>query len=95
MSLSGGMVTKCTETIKLTDADGHTLSISARNSPNELGPNFLLLWKHCQSCLEHCTLIEKTLSKLPGTTFPVTVGRRPASATPKGKENLNSPQMVN
>lgn len=92
---AGGMVTRCTDTIKLVDPDGIAMTISSTEQAVNLGPNFLLLWKHCMSCLEHCMLIEKTLSTLPGTTFPVTVGRRPASAMPKGKENIiNSPQMV-
>lgn len=95
MRFTGGMVVKCTDTIKLIDADGSIVTVSSKDETiNDLRSNFLLLWKHCQSCLEHCSLIEKTLNMLPGTTFPVTIGRRPASAVPKGKENMYSPQMV-
>lgn len=90
------MVTKCADTIKLMDSEGSSVSLSSAEQANLLGPNYLLLWKHCMSCLKHCMLIEKALCILPGTTFPVTVGRRPASVLPKEKENIsNSPQMVN
>lgn len=90
------MITKCADTIKMTDAEGHTTIMPSSEEPRELGPNLSLLWKHCMSCLEHCVLVEKSLSKLTGTTFPVIIGRRPASAMPKEKENFpNSPQMVN
>lgn len=51
-----------------------------------------LMWTHAQESLSHCRLVERTLSELPRTSFPVIVGRRPSSDGSSGKEN--HPQRI-
>ncbi|GLV35155.1 Sak kinase [Carabus blaptoides fortunei] len=91
----GGKVTKSsTEGIKLIDCEGHSVSLSSGEQSGNLGSTYQLLWRQTEQCFDHCLLIERTLATLPGTTFPVIIGRRPGSAQPRGKENLQrTPQM--
>lgn len=53
-----------------------------------------LMWKHSQDSLSYCRLLERTLSDLPRTSFPVIVGRRPSSDGSTDKENHPRRVMV-
>lgn len=90
----GSKVTKSnTEGIKIIELDGHSVSLSSEEQIATLRSAYQLLWKQTQQFLDHCLLIERTLDALPGTTFPVIIGRRPINLS-HGKENIQTtPQM--
>lgn len=90
----GSKVTKSyTEGIKIIELDGHSVSLSSEEQITTLRSAYQLLWKQTQQFLEHCLLIERTLDALPGTTFPIIIGRRPINVS-QGKENIQTtPQM--
>ncbi|KAJ8921657.1 hypothetical protein NQ315_010566 [Exocentrus adspersus] len=81
-----------TEGITIIDASGNKYNFQTEDECKSLTGTLDLLWSHYQDSLNFCRLLEKTLSELPRTSFPVIVGRRPAFVGSSGKEN--QPQSV-
>ncbi|XP_018571436.1 serine/threonine-protein kinase PLK4 [Anoplophora glabripennis] len=76
-----------TEGITIIDASGNKYNFQTEHECRNLTGTLDLLWSHSQDSLNYCKLLEKTLSELPRTSFPVIVGRRPVLAGSSGKEN--------
>lgn len=86
----GGKVTKSvTDGITLIDASGNKYSFISQNECTSLNGTLDLMWTHSQDAFDYCILLERTLSSLPRSSFPVIVGRRPSSCSSGslGKEN--------
>lgn len=87
------------EQVKLTDSDDHPIALTCITDENNSARG---LWLHYQQCLEHCKVLEQTLSSISsnGECFPVIVGRRPATAPilsslKSQSNNIITPKMPN
>lgn len=92
---SGGKATNSTtEGITITDSSGRKRNFHVR--ADGLSATFELMFNHMQECHNHCLLLESTLSQLPGSNFPIIVGRRPSNFanTSTGKENQSRAIIV-
>ncbi|XP_045468652.1 serine/threonine-protein kinase PLK4 [Harmonia axyridis] len=84
----GGKVVQSTaEGIAVTDRSGKTFSFKRSEECSNLSGTLEFMWKHAVKMKKHCLLLEESLSRLPGTNFPIIVGRRPSSIASSGKEN--------
>nr|XP_023026817.1 serine/threonine-protein kinase PLK4 [Leptinotarsa decemlineata] len=90
----GGKVTQSiAEGITIIDSSGNKYIFRSPSECTTLTGELELMWSHTQDSLDYCMLLEKTLSSLPRTSFPVILGRRPACYRGiLGKEN--QPQTV-
>ncbi|XP_055530528.1 serine/threonine-protein kinase PLK4 isoform X2 [Wyeomyia smithii] len=95
MFYSGTKIVKTSqEGIRIVDNNGKTVTNSAN-----LNPVLNMEYQHFQKTLEHCLSIDQTLSAIrTGNTFPLIIGRRPASAAlvsskePHNQSNPCTPQ---
>ncbi|KAG5894098.1 hypothetical protein JTB14_003954 [Gonioctena quinquepunctata] len=89
----GGKVTQSmAEGVTIIDPSGNKYNFRSPVECASLTGSLEFMWSHTQDTLDYCMLLEKTLSALPRTPFPVILGRRPSSAGTLGKEN--QPQTV-
>lgn len=80
--------------ITIDDSTGTRYHFQNENECDTLTGTLELMWTHCQESVRYCRLLERTLTDLPGTAFPVIVGRRPFSDGSSGKENLSQKVLV-
>lgn len=89
----GGKVTNSsTEGVVIVDSSGNKYQFKNEHQCENLTGSLDFMWSHAQQSNNHCLLLEKTLSRLPGCNFPIIVGRRPASLI--GKENRQQTVIV-
>lgn len=90
---SGKITQTATEGITIVDTTSKKYTFRSSLECNSLTGHLELMWSHFKDALNHCHLLERTLSNLPKPSFPVIVGRRPsAHGGPSGKEN--QPQNI-
>lgn len=91
----GGKVTRSTaDGITIIDSTGTKYTTRDENDCENLPAPIEWLWSYSQESRNQCTLLERTLSNLPGNNnFPIIVGRRPISSQ-NGKENRTQTIMV-
>ncbi|XP_044757238.1 serine/threonine-protein kinase PLK4 [Coccinella septempunctata] len=83
----GKVVQSSAEGIVLTDRSGKTFTFKRTEECSNLSGTLEFMWKHAVKMKKHCLLLEESLRRLPGTNFPIIVGRRPSSVAASGKEN--------
>lgn len=99
----GRIIRSEAEGFKLTNPSGNVVDLSPHKIES-LSPSSRLMWDHYKECVEHCLLLEKSLSQVFGNTsngintcFPVIVGRRPTnlsnSSALQDKENIHTQEI--
>lgn len=85
--------------IKIIDNDGNPMAMTCVINGNEQAR---ALWIHYQQCIDHCRLIEQTLSGMQcdADCFPVIIGRKPSSVpvlsiSKNQSNNLLTPRLPN
>lgn len=81
------MIQSSAEGIILTDPLGKSFSFKRTEECTNLSGTLEFMWSHAVKMKKHCLLLEEALCRLPGTNFPIIVGRRPSSLAASGKEN--------
>lgn len=86
----GGKVTQSAgDGITLIDAHGRRVNVQSAEQCKDLTGGMAILWAHADESRNHCVLLERTLTQLPGQcNFPIIVGRRPLNIN---KENTPAP----
>ncbi|KAK9874680.1 hypothetical protein WA026_005500 [Henosepilachna vigintioctopunctata] len=89
----GKVIQSSAEGIVMTGASGEEFKFQRPEDCLNLSGTLEYMWSHTLKTKKHCILLEDTLSRLPGSNFPIIVGRRPSSSlSSRGKEN--SPVMA-
>lgn len=84
----GKVIQSSTEGIVLNDLSGDKYHFKKPEECEVLTGHLCFMWNHTIECQKHCVLLEKTLSTIPGSNFPVIIGRRPCNLSSiQRKEN--------
>lgn len=92
---SGGKITQSSsEGITLIDSTGTRISLCNTTECDDLPAALQLMWKHAQEARNHCLVLERMLSQLPGENFPVIVGRRPNTTLSSNEKENQVPTVT-